>query len=95
MLQGPNIAIVVGMLFLLIVSLQLLLLTQKKKMLGYILPAYFLFLAAYNLYKSLFVYNPYPTMAEGMLMTLGLFGFAVSGITLIIFRIYRRPNKGG
>ncbi len=94
MLQGPNIAIVVGTLFFLIVGFQLFLSSRRLRLLGYILPAFSLFLAAYNLYKSLFVYNPRPTMAEGIFLSLGLFGFAVSTLTLLIHKLYQGRRKG-
>ncbi len=67
-----------------LIGIQVFLSTRKGVALGFILPILFLTLAGYNLYKSLFVYNPYPTMAEGMYMTLGLIGFGITLVTLII-----------
>jgi hypothetical protein len=57
------------------------------------MPVLFLILAGYNLYKSS-IYNPYPTMQEGMLMTFGIMGFGISAVTLVICRIVQKYKAG-
>lgn len=90
---GSNIVVVGVTVLILIIGTQVLLTTRRQKALGYILPTLFLLLAGYNLYKSLYVYNPYPTMAEGMYMTFGLIGFGISTVTLVVCRMIGRHNR--
>ncbi len=94
MSAGSNIFVIGAILLLLIIGVQAVLSAKKRIAFGYIMPALFLILAGYNLYKSLFVYNPYPTMQEGMLMTFGMIGFGISAVTLVICRIIRKHNEG-
>jgi len=94
MFNGPNIVILAVIVFFLIAGLQLVLSMRRHGVLAYLLPTCFLFLAGYNLYKSLFVYNPHPTMAEGIYMALGLFGFASSTLILLICRVYQGRKAG-
>ena len=89
-------SILVGLAaFALVISLQLHLSRQRGLLVGLAIPAAFLLLAAVNLYRSLFVPNPYPTMREGMLMTAGLAGFVVTGLVLLVVRrrVLRQNGK--
>jgi len=70
----------------LIIIFQVFLSLRKNRFLGLLIPLGFLFLAGYNLFKSLYVSNPRPTMAEGIYMTLGLFGIGVFGLVYLICR---------
>jgi hypothetical protein len=86
------IGVVVLVLFS-IVAAQMWLATRPHMAYGLVIPAAFLLLAGYNLYKSIYVYNPYPTMAEGMMFTFGLAGFVVSGLVLAICRTVMRRGR--
>ncbi|MGI6130148.1 MAG: hypothetical protein ACOYEO_08710 [bacterium] len=90
---GSNIFVVGVTVLILIIGIQALLVTRKQRVLGYLMPAAFLYLAGYNLYKLLYVYNPYPTMAEGIYVTFGLIGFGISTVTLVVCRIIERHSR--
>ena len=90
---GYDLGVVGATVFFLIIGIQVLLTTRKQRVLGYIMPGLFLILAGYNLYKSLYVYIPHPTMAEGMFMTFGLIGFGISSVTLVVCRIIEGRNR--
>lgn len=73
-------------------------LSRKKSLyLGLILPTISLSIAIYNFIKPMIVYNPYPTMKEGMYMTffggLSIIGFIMFGI--IRYVIMRNKNNEG
>lgn len=77
-----------------VISLQVYLSRHRGVLAGSAIPVAFLVLAAVNLYRSLFVPNPYPTMREGMLMTAGLAGFVVTGLVLLLVRRRASPQSG-
>ncbi|NMB42167.1 MAG: hypothetical protein GX996_09560 [Firmicutes bacterium] len=87
---GPNLFIMGLVFFIMLVAVQAFMSTRKYKALGYVIPMLFLILAGFNYYKSLYVYNPYPTMAEGMFITLGLVGFSIAAITLVVCRLVQK-----
>ncbi len=90
---GYDLGVVGATVLFLIIGIQVLLATRKQRVLGYVMPTLFLILGGSNLYKSLYVYNPYPTMAEGMYMTFGLIGFGISTVTLVVCRMIGRHNR--
>ena len=79
-------------MFLSIYFIGIIFLTKSRRSyLGSILPIIFLGISIYNFLKPILVYNPYPTMKEGMYMT--FFG-GLSIIGFIIYGIIRYRNKG-
>lgn len=63
---------------------------SRRSYLGSILPLILLGIAIYNFLKPMLVYNPYPTMKEGLFMT--FFG-GLSIVGFIIFGIIRYRSK--
>ncbi len=70
---------------------------SKRAYLGSILPIIFLGISIYNFLKPMLVYNPYPTMREGIYMTffggLSIVGFIIFGI--VRYRSRRNNKKSG
>lgn len=69
-------------------------LSKKRKLyLGLILPSIFACFAMYNLIKPMVVYNPFPTMKEGIYMTffgaLSLIGYFI----LIIIKLFQKKYR--
>ena len=63
---------------------------KKKALLGLTLPLIFGCISIYYLLKLILVYNPYPTMKEGIYMT--FFG-ALSIVGIIIFVLVKYRSK--
>lgn len=63
---------------------------KEKAYLGLILPVITLSIAIYNYVKPMLIYNPYPTMKEGIYMTffgmLAIIGFILFGIIKYVFK---------
>ena len=90
---GYDLGVVGATVLFLIIGIHVLLSTRKQRVLGFVMPTLFLILGGSNLYKSLYVYNPYPTMKEGMLMTFGLLGFGISAVTLAVCRVIEKRSR--
>lgn len=96
MSTGFDSSIIIFGLILLIALLiiQVVLSTRKNIVLGLIIPLIFLITVGYNIYIEFFIYNPHPTMKRGTYETLGIGGFLLSLIILLISRmIMRRYQK--
>jgi hypothetical protein len=76
-----------------VVAVQSVLATRRYLAYGLIMPAAFLLLAGTHLYRSMYVHNPHPTMAEGFMVAFGVAGFVVSAVVLISCRIVRRRGR--
>lgn len=91
MFIGSNISLIVLLVFIILYFIAVVYLSKKKIFFwGLTLPAISGDIALYNYIKPMLVYNPYPTMKEGMYMTffgvLSILGFLAFGITRFINR---------
>ncbi len=86
--------ILVGVILLIVIVVPQAILSFKRNIFpGLIIPTLFLGFSGYYLYKDLFIYKPYPSMQEGMFMTLGLIGFGVSIIALVVCRLVIKHKR--
>ena len=88
---GPLVIFVLAVIFYFIGVVYL---SKKEKIyLGLILPVITLAIAIYNYVKPILIYNPRPTMKEGIYMTffglLSIIGFILFGIIKFIWEIGR------
>jgi|GEM_PF-6927226 len=90
MTSSSNILFIAIIFIVLVVVIQAGFSIKKGLISGLILPFVFLLIFLYNLIKPMLIPNPYSTMEEGMLMTLGIIGFTITIITLVIVKFFSR-----
>ena len=93
-MSSASSVVLAGFVLLVLIAVPQAFLSSRKTIYpGFIMPTLFLGFSGYYLYRDLYIYKPYPSMQEGMFMTLGLIGFGISAVTLVVCRLVAARRK--